>query len=813
MIQNLIVLGDHNESIYRYIHMQESRRLYLTSLLCLVSTFLTSGCVDTGSAASNSQIPLSVNYSGNGDTASIGTNSISIQSTSNKPNAIASASVVTGLAPLSTNLSAVDSFGGTGDLFYSWEFDDGAVASGITVSHTFEQPGLYEVLLQVTDADGETDTTILPIVVLPELQIFVAGSGKGRTFFAQNDVPLASLFGEYALSWTFGDGGQAQGDVVIHAYQSSGIFPVTLNIKIDNTQLQVGATEVAISSNGSSLIVADGGPDLVVASGDFVTLDASNSTGPGPLAYQWLQINDPQLSLTGMDTALLSFMAPEVSVSTMIYFQLTASSGSLSEIDLVTVQVEPAGSTITRTTPYYYNEACCASNTDELTSLLASNSCKTIFLDSNTPYTFDSDIVIDRNVWITPLRGRNVTLSSTNGARILCSGSAGKTINFRLGTPGGHSTGKTLYYNSACQYTPGSKYATALAPNPNDPSDPNGLTKKYFFEAKGTYFIALHRPGVVEKVANYFVSQYQAGGYDGICLDNVVLGDKSSLKDWADPVAYGNAVLALWDTIRAKVGPNVLMVVNQGVQLDPDDSWFDDITAPSRRNTVLMFESINGPYNDPEETAVWNAIIATGQPCWWYAYANTVDEAVDKYLYYTNYLEDSNGLAYWSIDGGIRDTAAGIAASNAALGIPNSSIAMSFVYSVETDGEIDALARYYGSSKIIWASQLLSANGSPTLLQLVNEWNEPANVLTIQTDSLDADPVTPALVQISGDSGTVHFYGYNLLVQNELSDSGHGIEIDGGTYGATAVLDQVEAVANGGGGIVATGSAEVTSYD
>jgi len=61
----------------------------------------------------------------------------------------------------------------------------------------------------------------------------------------------------------------------------------------------------------------------------------------------------------------------------------------------------------------------------------------------------------------------------------------------------------------------------------------------------------------------------------------------------------------------------------------------------------------------------------------------------------------------------------------------------------------------------------------------------------------------------------VNFYGYNLLVQNNgnLSGSGHGIEINDGAYGATAVLDQVEAADNGDGGIVAVGSAKVTVYD
>lgn len=58
-----------------------------------------------------------------------------------------------GAAPLAVAFAA-DPPDSVTDPVYSWQFGDGATASGQSVSHTFDKPGVYKVLLKVTNASG-----------------------------------------------------------------------------------------------------------------------------------------------------------------------------------------------------------------------------------------------------------------------------------------------------------------------------------------------------------------------------------------------------------------------------------------------------------------------------------------------------------------------------------------------------------------------------------------------------------------------------------------------------------------------------------
>lgn len=82
------------------------------------------------------------------------------------PQASFTVSIAAGDAPLLVNFDASGSTAPfTNIKSYSWDFNDGSTATGITATHTYTAPATYTVVLTVTDAWGQTDTASRTIVV------------------------------------------------------------------------------------------------------------------------------------------------------------------------------------------------------------------------------------------------------------------------------------------------------------------------------------------------------------------------------------------------------------------------------------------------------------------------------------------------------------------------------------------------------------------------------------------------------------------------------------------------------------------------
>jgi PKD repeat protein len=76
----------------------------------------------------------------------------------------AAATPARGAAPLEV---AFDASGSTADAAitaYDWDFGDGSGASGVTVSHQYAAAGKYVATLTVTDANGESGTTVVEVI-------------------------------------------------------------------------------------------------------------------------------------------------------------------------------------------------------------------------------------------------------------------------------------------------------------------------------------------------------------------------------------------------------------------------------------------------------------------------------------------------------------------------------------------------------------------------------------------------------------------------------------------------------------------------
>jgi hypothetical protein len=101
-----------------------------------------------------------------------------------RPQAKINASTTGGTPPLTVRFSGVE------ELESRWDFGDGGASAVSNPTHTFQKPGLYSVTLTVTDADGNTARSFLPIAVDRNVDEPIVRAG-----FSDNEMPALKLHG------------------------------------------------------------------------------------------------------------------------------------------------------------------------------------------------------------------------------------------------------------------------------------------------------------------------------------------------------------------------------------------------------------------------------------------------------------------------------------------------------------------------------------------------------------------------------------------------------------------------------------------
>jgi PKD repeat protein len=168
-----------------------------------------------------------------------GTDSVEISAHTGDPFAAFEVSANTGMRPLTVLFDASPSEDFDGQIVaYDWDFGDGAVDSGLIVSHEYVNGGEFEAKLTVTDNEGRTGTAIEVIEVFqPPVAIFTAEPVVGvpplEVHFDGRDSHDED--GEITNNrWDFGDGltgGSPQHD---HVYGTPGIFTAILTVTDDD---------------------------------------------------------------------------------------------------------------------------------------------------------------------------------------------------------------------------------------------------------------------------------------------------------------------------------------------------------------------------------------------------------------------------------------------------------------------------------------------------------------------------------------------------------------------------------------------------
>ncbi|QTA91028.1 PKD domain-containing protein [Desulfonema magnum] len=249
-------------------------------------------------------------------------------------------------------------------LIYQWEQTTGPpvmLSDDSDARPEFTAPDAGESLtfeLTVTDNDGLSDTdTVTVNVTSDENQPPVADAGPNQTVTegdfvildGSNSTDSDGQIDTYSWRQTRGpmmmlsDTTEAQLTFTVSDGDPEGeslIFELT--VTDDEGLTDTDSVTVNITSENQPP-VADAGPDQMVAEGDFVILDGSNSTDSDGqiVAYSWRQIGGSSMSLSDATKAQPTFTALDGNLAGQaLTFELTVTDNSgLTSTDQVTVNI------------------------------------------------------------------------------------------------------------------------------------------------------------------------------------------------------------------------------------------------------------------------------------------------------------------------------------------------------------------------------------------------------------------------------------------------------------------------------------------
>lgn len=209
-------------------------------------------------------------------------------------------SETSGRAPLETVFDAsgsTPSVEGTSIVSYSWSFGDGTTGTGVSVTKTYSQPGVYTIRLSVEDDTGKTSESLQVISVLETFSPVAVIQGTPQSGF----VPLTVFFNGTSSSgggnetitsyeWDWGDGSMDTGMVVNHTYTQVGIFRVLLTVTNTAGKTSIAERFVTVTPRPNAFALIETSKDTVEV-GESLDFDGSGSnpsqSGNNIASYAW----------------------------------------------------------------------------------------------------------------------------------------------------------------------------------------------------------------------------------------------------------------------------------------------------------------------------------------------------------------------------------------------------------------------------------------------------------------------------------------------------------------------------------------------
>lgn len=169
------------------------------------------------------------------------------------------------------------------------------------------------------------------------------GQGQAFVFSGANGSLLLTLDSTTAQADAkFGAAVASAGDTDGDGKADPLVAAPLQNVGANVLQGRIGLFESTAGGGGNQAPIANAGPDQSVNEGTMVNLNGSGSSDPNldPITFLWSQTAGPAVTLSNPASATPTFTAPQVSVNTVLTFQLVVNDGLLnSSPDTVNITV------------------------------------------------------------------------------------------------------------------------------------------------------------------------------------------------------------------------------------------------------------------------------------------------------------------------------------------------------------------------------------------------------------------------------------------------------------------------------------------
>ncbi len=168
-------------------------------------------------------------------------------------------------------------------LLMRWDFGDGSIATGRTVTHVYTEGGVYPVTLTVDDGTGLANASSRDAITVTINQPPQAAAGDDQLACAGEPVLLDGSGsvdpdgGALRYSWSFSDGASADIINPTRTFSDGGVYTAALTVT-DDSGLECGSDVDRLVVRVAEAPRADAGGDRTVCANSVVRFDGSAST-------------------------------------------------------------------------------------------------------------------------------------------------------------------------------------------------------------------------------------------------------------------------------------------------------------------------------------------------------------------------------------------------------------------------------------------------------------------------------------------------------------------------------------------------------